>query len=320
MTKNALIFILLLAATTASAHDNRTLDRTESADPQSLFTLDFANDVIYDTNKSFSNRFRFIFTTPFMEHSPVNFMLIPNNRGDSVFYSLTVQHDIYSPEEKFDIATQFTQTPYAAFLMIGSKKEAFNKTKKYKLTSQLQLGVLGPLAFGEEISNGIHRIFPEAVQARGWENQIGTDFCIMYTAGIEKNIVDAGWFNLDVISAGALGNPFTRLDGGVAMRTGLFADYFENFGFSNSKHWQVFLYGNVRARFVGYDATLQGGLFSDNSIYTRDDVRRALGRFVAGLSIIHGNIKIELENHFTTPGFEAGDSHKWGNLNIQFRY
>ena len=79
-----------------------------------------------------------------------------------------------------------------------------------------------------------------------------------------------------------------------------------------SGRFQFFLYYKIEGRMVGYDATLQGGLFN-KSVYflSGDQINRAvydqqLG-FVASLS----RLSIKLVQVWLSPEFKGGLSHKW---------
>ncbi len=74
----------------------------------------------------------------------------------------------------------------------------------------------------------------------------------------------------------------------------------------------------VEERFVGYDATLQGGLFNRDSPYTLSSARikRAVFRADLGLTYDRGGWALQATRTFLGPEFAGGLSHQWFELSF----
>ena len=108
------------------------------------------------------------------------------------------------------------------------------------------------------------------------------------------------------------------------MRTGIMNPYFANLGQSKKrinkesgmKNTQFFFFVTSRGKFVGYDATLQGGFFNRSSVYSING--SGISRFVfqgsAGLTLVYGGFRFDIEQFLLSPEFENGWWHKWVHM------
>ena len=227
--------------------------------------------------------------------------------------------DIYTPKAKFYIPDQLNgDRPFAAYILLGAKKISFNKAARIKLYSELQVGVLGPAALGEEVQNGIHKLLPTSGEVNGWENQISNSLMINYSASLEKIIPIIKWFEASGIFSTQLGLPFTNVGVGLQTRVGIFNLLPTGFEFLSKREWEMFFTLSAKGKVVGYNATLQGGLFSE-SVYTLSKINRFVGYASLGFTVIYKGIKLEYVQHFNTPEFSNSLYHSWGYLLFKFR-
>ena len=72
------------------------------------------------------------------------------------------------------------------------------------------------------------------------------------------------------------------------------------------------------AQLVGYDATLQGGLFNDSSPYTvpASDISRAVARIHTSLDMRFGGFGASFGHTYQTRRFATIDAHAWGELTL----
>ncbi|MCK5455946.1 MAG: DUF2219 family protein, partial [Melioribacteraceae bacterium] len=87
----------------------------------------------------------------------------------------------------------------------------------------------------------------------------------------------------------------------------------KDFEFLSSQKWQFFLTMSANGSLIVYNATLQGGLFSE-SVYTLSSINRFVGSANVGLTLIYKKLKIEYIQHFNTPEFSGAVYHSWGYL------
>lgn len=105
---------------------------------------------------------------------------------------------------------------------------------------------------------------------------------------------------------------------GTFLRAGWMKPYFENAKQVN-RNFQFYTTLNANVRAVGYNATLQGGLFNQNDVYTlkAKDVNRAVVTTSVGLVMAYKKVALEFERVFVTPESKGrGLHHGWGHINI----
>jgi hypothetical protein len=286
--------------------------------PENIISFKWSNDVIFETDYYYTNGLRFEFYFPFLESNPINYILLPSSDNSLKYYGLTLTQDLFTPTEVTDTLRLRADRPYAAYILIGSEKISFEKRKNLKIYSALELGIIGESAYGKETQGGIHDFLPTTSTIFNWLNQIKDDFAIMYTAEVEKGFWEGSWFNVNGITSARLGSPYTNLDAGLTARAGKYDhSFFQDFAMSSNDEWQGYLFADMRGRFVVYNATLQGGLFNNNSIYTIDDINRWVGDFSIGITAVYKYVKLDFGIHHVTPEFPEGKEHRYGYLSIR---
>ncbi len=288
-------------------------------DSLSTFEFKWSNDFEYQTDYYYTNGFSFELFAPWIKDNPVNSMLLSYSSKDVVLFGFTLLQDIYTPKAKFYIHDQLNgDRPFASYILFGAKKISYNKGARIKLYSELQVGVLGPAALGEEVQNGIHKLLPTSGEVNGWENQISNSLMINYSASIGKTLTITKWFEASGIFSSQLGLPFTNAGLGLHVRVGMFNSFPAGFEFLSKREWEVFFTLSAEEKIIGYNATLQGGLFS-KSVYTLQQINRFVGYASLGFTVIYKGVKLEYVQHFNTPEFSNSLYHSWGYLLFKFR-
>lgn len=284
----------------------------------SIFKFQFSNDFLHQTDHYYSNGFLFEFYHPIFESNPLNYFLVPTDNSLINYYGLTAKQDFFTPTELSDTILQKSDRPFAAYILIGAKKISYDVSNRFRIVSELELGLIGKSALGEETQNGIHSFLPTSSDVSGWYNQIGNDFLINYSVEFEKSIWAADWININAVASTKVGSPFTHFEGGATIRLGKYdVDYLYEHETMSKMNWQAYLFADIRGRRVIYNATLQGGLFNNNSIHTVDIINKWVGDFTLGFAFIHNKFRVEIGQHYITPEYKGAKIHRWGYLNLQ---
>ncbi len=142
--------------------------------------------------------------------------------------------------------------PYAGWIYAGVWSRAEHADGS-DVAVGLDLGCIGPCSGGRLTQEVSHRWLNQP-KPRGWASQIRNEIGVVLSAGGRAPAWKlAPYLDLRPGLAFRLGNIFTDLTADATLRAGTIGS-------------SVFLRGAIRA--VGYDATLQGGLFSDNDVRT----------------------------------------------------
>lgn len=253
----------------------------------------------------------FSYASPSFKKIPTNKILLrPVNA--QLQYGLSLQHNAYTPQSIEDKNIRYGDRPYAASLMLQSYVVATDTIKKHRITTQISLGVMGYIAGGEWMQKTIHRETGN-VAPQGWDYQIANDAVVNYKLQYEKTVLQLN--NILMVNAtGSIdaGTLLTKASAGGDVMFG----YFNN-PYSSKRHWfSMYLYTHAQLHGVGYDATLQGGLFNKASRYTvpAKDVQRLVFDNRYGVVIGLGRVYLEYFRYNITKEYTGCTPHSWGGV------
>jgi lipid A 3-O-deacylase len=129
---------------------------------------------------------------------------------------------MFTPEDKGTTQPILNDRPYAAWLYGALKLQT--ETPDRLDTLEMDLGVVGPAALGEQVQNHWHAVIG-VNRAAGWDNQIKNEPGLVLKAerSWRKTLTDpSDAIGVDVIphAVGALGNIFTYGGAGATLRFG----------------------------------------------------------------------------------------------------
>ena len=233
---------------------------------------------------------------------------------------VAVETDGYTPNLIDRPEVQRNDRPYASTLLVKVFNSGKNSNARAKITNTLTVGVLGPLAGGKEIQQSIHR-WIGYTKPLGWHNQIRNEPVINYQLNTEKALAGNNKnLLLTAIGFARAGNLSTKAAGGFALMVGKFPDPFQG---NERPHgaFNIYLYEHAMVNVVGFDATLQGGLFNNSSPYTIDnsELNRLVLHNRVGVVVSFKTIMLEYWQSFMTREFKTGIEPKTGGLQIAFR-
>jgi hypothetical protein len=186
-----------------------------------------------------------------------------------------------------------------------------------QVSTAISIGIMGPWALGYEIQYGIHKWLNNPLP-HGWQYQIQNDVIINYQVNYEKQLVSAGNnFLLNATGEARLGTLNNRVSGGFNFMGGSFNKRYLP---SGKRKAEYYFYAQGRANVIGYDASLQGGLFNRNSPYTiaAKDVSRLSFQADAGVIVNFKKLYLSYTQSFLTKEFRTGKYHRWGGISIGF--
>lgn len=289
-------------------------------EPNLIFELKVANDMTFFTDQYFSSGVDIKVYAPFFDKSPFNKILLPNPKDALNYYALTAVHNLYTPIYYDTISHREIDHPFAAYLLFGIRKESFSEAKRLKVTSELQLGLIGPAAGGEVFQNTLHEYIPIAGHVAGWENQIGNDICVQYSAMLEKGLVNFNCFELNATGGVKIGIPHSEVGMGMYFRGGYFDDYFSHIGFSRKNALQIWLFCAGDINFVAYNAVLDGGLFSHQNSYALQTINHYLLHSRFGGTLAYKTMKFEIAQEVNSPSFPSALWHRWAYISLMLGF
>lgn len=312
----ALGLAMFSGATYAQRIENTAVYRQINSD--SYFKIHFENDFFTHTDWYYSQGLALELVNPALEKNPLNKVLLKLDRkaSDNKKFGLALEINAFTPTDI--VNTPPFDRPYAATMMLKSFAISNNFETKSRLSTSLVLGVIGPAAFGKEIQTWIHR-WTDNYLPKGWPQQVRNDVVLNYNVNHEQRIFDLGNFlALNTNAQLRLGTLSDKVQAGFTLMAGKFISPFETN--PEEKHFQLYAYTQPLVSLVGYDATLQGGLFNRNSPYTisDSDVTRVTFENQTGVILQIHRFQAEAFVSLLTKEFNVGRMHRWGGLRLGF--
>lgn len=195
-------------------------------------------------------------------------------------FEFTVGHEMYSPFKAVVQDISLHDRPFAAHLFGGFGMQYVSKKNRI-LKANIQIGVIGPAAFGRELQNFIHDIYG-FTRAIGWDFQIQNALSLNFEGNYTQFLVKDASNHYDISGIGnlrfgtvhtdfAIGflgrigfSPLQKIANSIAFHTAVNNDN-SNFKTEN----ESFLYVKPSIHYVLYDATLQGSFLNTNSLVTK---------------------------------------------------
>ena len=295
---------------------------------ESFLRISFDNDILDYTDRFYTNGIRIEIIAPGLRSNPLTRLLVPFRGNGTNHYGLAIVQNMYTPSTTKIGGILYGDRPYAAYLYVGSFKISSDPVSHYRQTSSIDLGIIGPNSYGEWVQRTFHNSVPTNDEPLGWEYQVQNDAVINYDVALEKGLVNEKHIEVIATGSGCLGTLYTNLAAGVQFRGGLLNPYFSNLGVARKsvltrqglRRVQCFFFVKGTGRLVGYDATLQGGMFNHSSVYLipGSQVSRAVFQGSGGLSLSFDGIRLDLEQFLLSPEFRNGWWHKWVHVGITF--
>ncbi len=197
-------------------------------------------------------------------------------RNDAMtIFGWRIGQELYTPAD-IKQAPEFIgppDHPYAGWLYGGMFREV-HRTDGMHARLGIDIGCLGPCAGGEWTQTKFHQVINQPLP-KGWSKQVKNEAgVVLYGDYAPTRWVPQQDFDVTPYVHGRFGNIFTDAGAGVTIRAGQL----------NLLPMQPAFYGYLRldGRAVGYNATLQGGYFSENNPHTVDP-KRAVGEAEVGV-------------------------------------
>ena len=311
-----LLFLVLLGFSSRAAPV--PVDTLHPIGPDRLLSYTYANDLFFRTDYYFTQGMTLALVHPALARLPVRHLLLSGPNGSTQHYGLRLRYDGFTPLRIQDPFIRVGDRPYAAYGYASFFRISNQPARHQRLTTALELGFIGPAAGGKELQTTIHRATGNT-EPRGWDFQIRNAPIVGYRLAFEKQLAaTSGHVELLGTAEASLSTLYTYASTGLRLRAGRLNPYFSSLGLTGQSSWQLYGQATLEGRLIGYDATLQGGLFTSNDPYTlaAGAIRRTVLRSSGGLVLAHEKLSFEATVTWTSPEFVGGRTHRWGLLGV----
>ena len=295
--------------------DNTASFREMGSD--SYFRFHYDNDYFTATDQYYTQGYNFEVVKPALRKNPLTKLLI-KVKDSHVRYGLALEHFGFTPTTLGSDAILVGDRPFAACILLKTFTISTDTVRRVRISSLLSTGIMGPVAFGYEMQAAIHRLI-HGVEPHGWQHQIHNDAILNYNFNYEKQLY--AYRHALSVSANAqaqVGTFVDRLQTGFVVMAGRFDSPFGTTAGNRRLPLQLYIYAQPLVSVVGYDATLQGGLFNRSSPYVipADQVARTTFQANYGAVLRYKKLYLEYYQSALTREFATGMPHRWGGIKI----
>jgi len=308
----------------------------EPEPPGGVLSLQIENDFFAGQDRNYTSGLRIAYTTPMKSSHPLESWVraLPLFEGPlSVTYSLGQM--LFTPLDTSATQPIPNDEPYAGYLYAGFGIESEiprEDGRRILVNFELQLGIVGPSALGEQTQNAAHHI-TGSKEAKGWANQLQDE----PTLNVYYDRVWSGWYGSRIGEAGsgynvdlsphvgvALGNVYTYAGGGATLRFGqnLPAGLgprslrpgppgSDSYKPTPDTRWYLFL--DLDGRAVARNIFLDG----NSSTYSPSlDKNTYVGELRAGVNVTFGRYRLGYAQVFRTRQFRGQVPEQFGALSL----
>ena len=319
MRRFCLLVVVFLINWSAAAHAAPApADTLRPTSPVRYLRYTYANDLFFGTDYYFTQGMTLALVHPALARWPTHRPLLRGPAGSTRHHGIALRYDGFTPLRIQDGFVRVGDRPYAAYLYASFFRTSRAGPSQPRLTTAVEVGFIGPAAGGKELQTRIHRATGNP-EPRGWDHQIRNDAIVGYRVGYEQPLLAApGIAELLGTGDAALSTLNTYIGTGVRLRAGRAGAGTEPGERAAPGRWRLSAEISLEGRLIGYDATLQGGVFNRSSPYTlaAGEVRRAVLRSVGGVRLAHNGLQLAATATWLTPEFVGGRAHRWGQLGL----
>ena len=218
--------------------------------------------------------------------------------------------------------------PFAAYLYGGMKLNWFT-SKESHLQAAIQIGTIGPNAYGREVQETLHKAVG-FYAIHGWEYQVKNETGFNSSFNYSKLLTRNNKTDLILSSYANVGNTFTVAGIGLLFRTGKVNPIFSSSIFNSRisagakdtiARRESFFYARPVLNIVAYNATIQGGMFQSDKGPITFEPNRFL--FTQELGYMYSknrwtfNFSITLQTKELKSQLEA---QQYGSASIYYRF
>jgi hypothetical protein len=328
----------LLAAAIAAAPAAAALAQTptRSADPAGTFAFMLENDTFSGNDRYYTNGFLFAWRSPSFDPPPWLARLTDGPglifpAGGTTRWGLGFGQKMFTPEDTESRNPDPRDRPYAGWLYGTVTLLSHSPTSLGSV--ELQLGVVGPAALGEQVQNNTHD-FMNIDRARGWAFQVKDEPGVNLVLGRQwrwnRPLTEGGmqWGVVPSLAA-SLGNVHTYAGGGMMLRIG--TELEADFGpprvrpvsagsvfYQPQERWGWYAFAGVEGRVVARDISLDGNSWRESRSV---DSEPFVGDASLGFAFFLPRTRLTATYTIRSKEFSTQrDAAQFGSLSVAFRF
>ncbi len=317
MKRFSVFFLLLFSVIAVHAQRIEYGAGFRKLDAPAFFRFHYDNDYFTKQDQYYSQGITFEVVHPGIQKFPLARLLYKPWQAPAQ-YGLTFNLFGFTPTSILSDSILYGDRPYNANISLQAFMTQTDTDRKRKVSTVISLGVMGPAALGYEIQYNIHKWLQNPLPL-GWQYQVKNDLILNYQLGYEQQLFSAGnHFLLNGTAEARIGTLNNKLNGGFNFMAGRFNKRFAATQLKRKAEYYFYVQGRVNL--IGYDASLQGGLFNRKSPYIipAANISRLSLQADAGVIVNLKSFYLSYTQSFLTKEFSTGNNHRWGGVSMGF--
>jgi len=239
------------------------------------------------------------------------------------FYSLGLDIKAYTPNylAKGSEDATSVERPLAGYSFLTFETTYAKANSFWRLG--LEAGILGPGSQADEVQNWVHKQITNDVRV-DWDGQINDQFGLNLTGVYARHIYGIGWADVYSHTAASIGNIHTYLAPKLNFRLGQFNSVDRSMATRNAVLTdtgkpEYFLEYGVGLKVSGYNATVQGNLFGEDSS-TMKTINHGVFLMHFGINLSYKRLGVLFKYQYSTGEFPGTQVHRYGSINLLYRF
>ncbi len=278
--------------------------------------ISYDNDLFRGTDRFYTQGIGIDVFSSRLIKNPINVILLRLKNSNRDRYGIEFRTHGCTPTTIVSDSVLLGDRPYAGVFSFGAVRTSQQIDKKLRLTSQFEIGLIGPAALGEQTQTEIHKITGSKIPL-GWQHQIKNSPIINYTLRLEKEtpLRIPSFFNSTVHAQTKVGTFQTNVSTGIEFSLGR-----RNHPFSEATHrFEYYIYSQSSALLMGYDASLMGGVVNRDGYHlSYSELNSLILKQHIGFVFAIPHFSIAFDFAFISREIKKGVPHSWGGLRLTF--
>ncbi|HEV7267964.1 MAG TPA: lipid A deacylase LpxR family protein [Falsiroseomonas sp.] len=306
------------------------------ADQYGTFVFLLENDTFSGEDRYYTNGFLFAWGSP--SYNPPEWLAAVTDRpgllfpaGGTARWGLAFGQKKFTPEDTLARNPDPSDRPYAGWLYGAVTLISYTPREFGSL--ELQVGVVGPSALGEQVQNNTHDLF-NIDRALGWDAQLkdepGVNLVLNRQWRLNRPLgADGLQFGFVPSLAASLGNVQTYAAAGLMLRIG--TELEADFGpprvrpvsagsvfFQPTDRWGWYGFVAVEGRAVARDITLDGNTWRDSRSVDREPL---VGDASLGVAVLFARARLTFTYTLRSKEFETQrEASQFGSVSLAIRF
>lgn len=310
------VFLLIITAYSSYAQRIDHLSTISNSINSNFIEIQYDNDLFARYDQYYSQGISIVAVYKAFEKNPINLLLVDFPEFETEKYGISLNHAVFTPSTILSDSVLKNDRPFSANWTVGFFKTGVIPSKKRQFASELELGIIGPAAFGKEMQTGIHR-WTNNDTPRGWQHQLKNAPILNYALQIDQQFYAyKSLFSVIGKSKINLGSYQTNLNVGFDFHFGQ-----RNNSYSDKEHkFEYFFYSKSNVKLVGFDAGLMGGIRLKNDAYSipYSELNPIVAEQHFGFLISVPHFYFGFDYVFISKEFKQGAAHSWGGIRLGF--